>query len=224
MIRVQQLLFPAILLGCLMVILLTSMLSNPEEVVLAASQALHTNQASESTNEKMVKPKLVPSSPAKTSEKPKKKSKAKSDENQNNGNGCSLGARFPDSIRQWCSLIEKYAQEQSLDTNLIAAVVYQESGGNPQSYSGSGAVGLMQVMPRDGLAAGFMCSGGPCFSSSPSMNELYDPEFNISYGTRMLSNLNNKYGNMRDALMAYGPANVGYYYADIVLGLYESYK
>ena len=56
------------------------------------------------------------------------------------------------------------------------------------------------------------------------MNELYDPEFNISYGTRMLSNLNNKYSNLRDALMAYGPANVGYYYADIVLGLYESYK
>jgi soluble lytic murein transglycosylase-like protein len=85
-------------------------------------------------------------------------------------------------------------------------------------------VGLMQVMPRDGLAAGFMCGGRPCFSSRPSMSDLYDPEFNISYGTRMLSNLNNKYGNMRDALMAYGPANVGYYYADIVLGLYERYK
>jgi hypothetical protein len=224
MIRVQQLIFPAILLGCLLVIFLTSMLANPEEVVSAASQALHTNQTSQSTTEKKVKPKLAPSSPAKTNEKPKKKRLSKPDENQDSGNGCSLGAKFPDSIQQWCGLVEKYAQEQSLDANLIAAVIYQESGGNPQAYSGSGAVGLMQVMPRDGLAAGFMCSGRPCFSSRPIMNELYDPEFNISYGTRMLSNLNHKYGNLRDALMAYGPANVGYYYADIVLSLYARYK
>ncbi len=112
MIRVQQLLFPAILLGCLMVILLTSMLANPEDVVSAASQALHTNQASESTTEKMVKPKLAASSPAKTSEKPKKKRLSKPDENQDSGNGCSLGARFPDSIRQWCGLVKKYAQEE----------------------------------------------------------------------------------------------------------------
>ena len=207
MIRVQQLLFPAILMGCLVVIVLTSMLANPQEAVAAASQALHTNQGSDSA-----------------SAKPKKVSQSKSDLNQGGNNGCSLGAKFPDSVRQWCGLIEKYAQEQSLDANLIAAVIYQESGGNPQAYSGSGAVGLMQVMPRDGLAAGFMCGGRPCFSSRPGMSELYDPEFNISYGTRMLSNLNNKYGSIRDALMAYGPANVGYYYADIVLGLYESYK
>jgi hypothetical protein len=224
MIRVQQLLFPAILLGCLMVILLTSMLANPEEVIAAAGQALHTIRGPDSTAENMLQSELAPSSSAKANEKPKKASKSKLDGNQDGGNGCSLGIRFPDSVRQWCGLIEKYAQEQNLDANLIAAVIYQESGGNPQSYSGSGAVGLMQVMPRDGLAAGFMCGGQPCFSSRPSMNELYDPEFNISYGTRMLSYLNNRYGNLRDALMAYGPANVGYYYADIVLDLYENYK
>ena len=207
MIRVQQLIFPATLMGCLMVIVLTSLLANPQEAVAAASQALHTSLGADSA-----------------SAKPKKLSQSKADTNQGGGSECSLGEKFPDAVRQWCGLIEKYAQEQSLDANLIAAVIYQESGGNPQSYSGSGAVGLMQVMPRDGLAAGFMCGGRPCFSSRPGMSELYDPEFNISYGTRMLSNLNNKYGSMRDALMSYGPANVGYYYADIVLGLYESYK
>lgn len=224
MIRVQQILFPAILSGCLMVILLPNMLANPEEIVAAASQALHMSQGPDSTVENILQSGLAPSSSTKANEKPKRVSKSKPDGNQDGGNGCSLGARFPDSVRQWCGLIKKYAQEQSLDANLIAAVIYQESGGNPKSYSGSGAVGLMQVMPRDGLAARFMCNGRPCFSSRPSMNELYDPEFNISYGTRMLSNLNNKYSNLRDALMAYGPANVGYYYADIVLGLYESYK
>ena len=98
----------------------------------------------------------------------------------------------------------------------------QESGGNPDAYSHSGAVGLMQVMPRDGLAAGFMCVNGPCFGSRPSMSELYDPEFNVSYGTRMLSGLVAKRGSVRDGLMAYGPANVGYYYADKVLAIYEN--
>jgi len=44
---------------------------------------------------------------------------------------------------------------------LIAAVILQESGGDPSAYSSSGAVGLMQVMPRDGIAAEFMCVNGP---------------------------------------------------------------
>ena len=43
MIRVQQLIFPATLMGCLMVIVLTSLLANPQEAVAAASQALHTS-------------------------------------------------------------------------------------------------------------------------------------------------------------------------------------
>ena len=54
------------------------------------------------------------------------------------------------------------------------------------------------------------------------MSELYDPEFNVSYGTRMLSGLVAKRGSVRDGLMAYGPANVGYYYADKVLAIYEN--
>jgi soluble lytic murein transglycosylase-like protein len=85
-------------------------------------------------------------------------------------------------------------------------------------------VGLMQVMPRDGIAASFQCANGPCFTSRPSMEELFDPEFNIQYGVRMLSGLQKKFGSLRDALMAYGPANVGYYYADIVLAIYQRYQ
>jgi len=83
---------------------------------------------------------------------------------------------------------------------------------------------LMQVMPRDGLAANFMCKNGPCFASRPSMEELFDPEFNIAYGTRMLAGLINRTGDIREALRAYGPINVGYYYADLVLKIYEAYR
>jgi hypothetical protein len=137
---------------------------------------------------------------------------------------CSVSQRFPASIRRWCGLITQYASKHGLPPDLLAALIWQESGGNPIAYSRSGAVGLMQVMPSDGLAASFQCVNGPCFSTRPSMDELKDPEFNVSYGTRMLAGLVGKTGNLREALKSYGPANVGYYYADKVLGIYQSYS
>ena len=70
--------------------------------------------------------------------------------------------------------------------DLIAAVILQESGGDPLSYSVSGAVGLMQIMPRDGLAEAFMCINGPCFSSRPTIEEL-QVRISTSFGARMLA-------------------------------------
>ncbi len=64
-----------------------------------------------------------------------------------------------------------------------------ESAGDAGAYSSNGAVGLLQVMPRDGLAAEFMCPNGPCFASRPTTDELMDPEFNLAYGARMLADL-----------------------------------
>ncbi len=138
----------------------------------------------------------------------------------NNGSNCSLKASFPGSVRQWCDLIQSNASQQQMDSNLVAAVMTQESGGNPSAYSVSGAVGLLQVMPRDGVAASFYCDTGPCFASRPSTQELLDPQFNIAYGTRMLAGLVKRYGNTREALRAYGPMDMGYRYADTVLSLY----
>ena len=83
---------------------------------------------------------------------------------------------------------------------------------------------LMQVMPRDGIAETFICQNGPCFSARPSMAELYDPQFNISYGVKMLAGLQHREGNMREALRLYGPMDVGYSYADLVLNIYENYR
>jgi soluble lytic murein transglycosylase-like protein len=135
---------------------------------------------------------------------------------------CKVSGYFPDKIRQWCDEITRYAKKNNLDPDLVAALIWQESGGNPLAYSKSGAVGLMQVMPRDGIAASFMCVNGPCFTSRPTIAELKDPTFNIQYGTGMLANLVAKYGSIREALRYYGPRDVGYYYADKVLGIYES--
>ena len=137
--------------------------------------------------------------------------------------GCSISSSYPDSIQQWCGQIERYARENDLDPNLISAVMLQESNGKPDAYSKDGAVGLLQVMPRDGRASGFICPQGPCFADRPSTQQLFDPDFNIAYGTRMLADLVARYGDVREALKAYGPKDVGYYYADIVLSIFNGY-
>jgi len=55
------------------------------------------------------------------------------------------------------------------------------------------------------------------------MEELFKPTFNVKYGTEFLGNLVAQNG-LREGLRRYGPANVGYYYADKVLGIYNRYK
>lgn len=193
---------PGFLLGCLFLVLFTRWIASPNLTVQAAGEISETSTPT----------------PVLTAE-------ITTDRNEIVVDGeCSISPRYPDKVRRWCAFIERYAAENGLDPNLIAAVILQESGGNPEAYSKSGAVGLMQVMPRDGLAENFMCKNGPCFASRPSMDELFDPEFNIAYGTRMLAGLINRTGDVREALRAYGPINVGYYYADIVLKIYETYR
>jgi soluble lytic murein transglycosylase-like protein len=198
--RIQYALFPALLLGILALVLFASLANANEEVQASALQASPT---AGSTSNPTAPVKAVVQSPA--------------------GN-CSISTRYPASIRQWCSQIEAYAKKSGIDANLVSAVMLQESGGNPKAYSTSGAVGLMQVMPRDGLAVKFQCSGKPCFASRPSMAELYDPDFNISYGVRMLAGLVQKTGSTREALRSYGPMDVGYYYADKVLKIFDNYQ
>lgn len=135
---------------------------------------------------------------------------------------CAINPNYPEDVRQWCPQIMRHASKNNLDPNLIAAVIWQESGGNPTAYSKSGAVGLMQVMPRDGIASTFQCINGPCFSNRPTINELEKPNFNIKFGTGMIAGLLQRHGSLREALKFYGPMNVDYYYADIVLNIYQA--
>ncbi|WP_299024816.1 transglycosylase SLT domain-containing protein [uncultured Thermanaerothrix sp.] len=200
--RATAAIVPGLVIGCLFLIAFTRWIASPSLTVQAAGEEMAA-----------LTPTPVPETEA-----------GATSETETGERDCSISLRFPDKVRRWCSLIERYAAENGLDPNLIAAVILQESGGNPEAYSKSGAVGLMQVMPRDGLAASFMCKNGPCFASRPSMEELFDPEFNIAYGTRMLAGLIQRTGDVREALRAYGPINVGYYYADIVLRIYETYR
>lgn len=137
---------------------------------------------------------------------------------------CPVSSRFPRAVLRWCEIIARHALENELDPDLVAALMLQESSGEPQAYSSNGAVGLLQVMPSDGLAAGFMCANGPCFAGRPRAVELEDPEFNVAYGTRMLAELVEDTGSLREALLHYGPIDVGYAYADTVIQIWEKYR
>lgn len=189
--------FPAVIVGILVVVGISRLLLNPSSVVQAS----------------VVEPTALLPEQVSTPEP----EEVRSDD-------CDLSDRYPERIQQWCAYIQNAAAEFQLDPNLIAAVMLQESGGNPDAYSRSGAVGLMQVMPRDGKAAEFMCINGPCFANRPSMQELFDPQFNIQYGVRMLAGLIQRKGDVREALKSYGPMDVGYSYADKVLSIYQNYR
>jgi hypothetical protein len=137
---------------------------------------------------------------------------------------CQVSSLYPPKITRWCDLITQYSTKHNLDPDLVAALIWLESGGNELAYSHSGAVGLMQVMPRDGLAASFMCANGPCFQDRPSSDELRNPENNIAFGTRYLASLLQRNGNLREALRSYGPIDAGYSYSDKVLNIFNQYK
>jgi soluble lytic murein transglycosylase-like protein len=177
-------------------------------------------------------PTFLPTSPQATPEASENLNQTGDDVNEQaasvseepNSEPCEVSNEYPDRVLRWCGLITHYANERGLEPDLVAALILQESGGNPEAYSSSGAVGLMQIMPRDGIAAGFTCVNGPCFSNRPSTSELQDPEYNIAYGTKMLASLEKKYKSTREALKAYGPMDMGYGYADIVLAHYQRFS
>jgi soluble lytic murein transglycosylase-like protein len=206
--RIQSLLFPGMIIGILVVVWFST--------VGAATISVEAKAPENTSN---------PETPAAGDLEQKTLEVQSSTQDAYSGEGeCSISTKYPDSIRQWCSLIEKYGHESGLDPEIIAAVMLQESGGDATAYSHSGAVGLLQVMPRDGIAAKFQCANGPCFTNRPSIAELEDPDFNIAYGTRMLAGLATKKGSLREALRSYGPMDMGYAYADIVLTIYKNYK
>ena len=104
------------------------------------------------------------------------------------------------SMAQWQPLIQEAAKKFGVDTNLIAAVIAQESAGNPSAVSPKGAKGLMQLM--DSTAADM------------GVSKVFEPRQNIIGGTKYLKQLLDKYnGNESLALASYnaGPAAVDKY-------------
>jgi peptidoglycan lytic transglycosylase len=110
--------------------------------------------------------------------------------------------RYPLSYEH---VIRGHAENYDLDPALLAAVIYRESKFDADARSSSGAIGLMQLLPdtAKGIA---VHTGGKKFV----VEDLYDPEINVRYGSFYLRRLLRKYGDERLALAAYnaGQANV----------------
>ncbi len=95
-------------------------------------------------------------------------------------------------------IVRAEAARNRLDSALVAAVIYEESRFRPRAVSKVGAMGLMQLQPATAETIARR-TGGRDFR----VNDLYDPNVNIRYGSWYLRQLIDKYGNERLALAAY---------------------
>jgi hypothetical protein len=105
----------------------------------------------------------------------------------------SLCAYWQPNITKWAKLITQYATDNGLDPNLVAAVIEEESKGNPNLVSSAGAVGLLQIMPYE-----------VGFTWRPRAYVLRKPAANLEWGTNTLNEIvRQAQGRITLAVMAY---------------------
>ncbi len=103
------------------------------------------------------------------------------------------------------SAVRTAAAAQSLEPDLVYAVIYAESRFDPEAVSPRGAIGLMQIMPATSRWIAQQLN-----LNAPSDEELLDVEQNLRYGTWYLRHLLDRYDDVETALLAYnaGPTTV----------------
>lgn len=84
------------------------------------------------------------------------------------------------------SAISTASQRYSIDAHLLEAIAFVESTCNERAVSNAGAVGLMQVMPRE---------IGRGFEDRPTRAQLYDVRINVNASAKTLA-------YMRDVICA----------------------
>ena len=92
--------------------------------------------------------------------------------------------RSTGTISKYDDLFRKYAPMARWDWRLMAAQCYQESCFDPHARSWAGARGLMQIMPGTASALGL------------SMDQINEPEANISASARYLQQLMQKFSDI----------------------------
>jgi len=100
-----------------------------------------------------------------------------------------FGSEIMQKIKQYDIYIRHYSRIHELDPNLVRAVIYVESAGDPDAVSVAGAMGLMQLMPDT--------------ASDMGVRSPHDPAQNIFGGTRYLKRLLEQFGSPDLALWAY---------------------
>lgn len=90
------------------------------------------------------------------------------------------------------NLIYEVAKRHSVNPQIVAALIRQESAGNRRAVSHKGARGLMQLMPATAIRFGVR------------KERLYEPEHNLEAGVRYLSWLLDQFPNdLAKVLAAY---------------------
>jgi len=84
------------------------------------------------------------------------------------------------SLSPWEPYVQRYSKEYGVDPDLVRAIIYAESKGDPYRISKDGAIGLMQIMPSTANSLGF--------------DNLLDPEENIKAGVMYIAWLVKNYG------------------------------
>jgi membrane-bound lytic murein transglycosylase MltF len=111
--------------------------------------------------------------------------------------GSILANRSDADLKKIYSAVNTAAKNYGVDSNLILAIIKQESDFDNNSTSESGAAGLMQIMPQNFAHVG--------------ISDEYDVDQNINGGTKLFKEYLNQYdGNTEMALMAYngGPGTM----------------
>ena len=92
------------------------------------------------------------------------------------------------SIRPWKTIIERYSREFGVDPDLVCAVMYVESKGDPNAISSRGAHGLMQITLPTARSLGVV--------------DILNPDENIRAGVKYIAQLIHQYDEP-SALLAY---------------------
>ncbi len=94
-------------------------------------------------------------------------------------------------IAKFKPLVKKYAKKYNISENLVYAIIKTESDFNQFAVSGSGAYGLMQIMPKTAGRDAYLHVKGQ--KHTPSKTYLFNAQNNIELGVAYLNILDKKY-------------------------------
>lgn len=107
---------------------------------------------------------------------------------------------------EYLSCIEKYSEEYNIPKELICGIIHTESSFNPNARSNAGALGIMQITEETFIWLQFKMG----VQNQYSVEQLFDYQTNIKFGTYFISLLFDEFKNYDTALAAYnaGRGNV----------------
>ena len=88
--------------------------------------------------------------------------------------------------------VNALCDEYGVDYEMVKAVIQTESSWNHKAVSTSGAIGLMQILPKTAMS-----------EFKTPKEDLYDPYVNVTVGIKYLAQLNQHFDDMESTLTAY---------------------